>query len=627
MGASCRGLRLSCLVLVDIALIVQVLTITTPLPGGITTSSNGSISVVTTAPPGGNVTSSNGNIPGIISGIGADVSNIFGVSIGSGANIYRNIFGDILADKRQTKHNQTIICGTAGAVVHNQKSEFGGCSVTYSQMICANSTVPMMLPDESSFYVLRIYLPSSQKAINDINPCVMDGPYKVIGTSSLKYNVTVSMLWNDGRATGAKVHCLVNGTTTTPTTTTTTPTTTTTTPTTTPTTTTTTPTTTTTTTTTTPTTTTTTTTTTPTTTTTTTTPTTTTTTTTTTPTTTTTTPSNATTSYCDADKNPDYIVHIETKCGSTSEATPSIVIRTDLHLSAIAVCYKDQVYNFSTSDTVHFRLNASYNQTDYKDRCVFSKRTDTEVYNLRIEVSWGERFSHVHTCKKEYQITCTFEGRLSKGSASSKSGPSLIAAQEIQSHQGQKGSSSISLDVVNVLGKPIPGPIPLARRVQLLATASGTSSELGLRPVACDAVSADGHRYAVLRAGCGDGIIFAKNQGFTTRGLLTFSPFFKTFKIRKDNSLKFECNFTLCASNCDGDSCSGRIKRSAESFLEEEPSPIIDVQSSNTREWLVLQLVLQLACIAFFVMVMSQIVILVLLFSNRRQKRVTISRQ
>nr|UNY67756.1 VEZP29 [Haliotis tuberculata] len=280
----------------------------------------------------------------------------------------------------------------------------------------------------------------------------------------------------------------------------------------------------------------------------------------------------------------------------------------------MAVCYKDQVYNFSTADSVHFHLNASYNQQDYKDRCVFSRRRDTKVFNLRIEVSWGERFDHVHTCKKAYQITCTFEGRLNKGSGSSKSGPSLIAAKEIQSHQGQKASSRITLDVVNVLGQPIAGPIPLARKVQLLATASGASSEQGLRPVACDAVSADGHRYSVLRAGCGDGIIFAKSQGFTTKGLQTFSPYFKTFKIRKDRSLKFECNFTLCDKVCDGNSCSGRGKRSADSFLAEVYSPVRDLQPRNTfREWFVLQG----ACIACFVMVMSQIVILVLLFFRR----------
>ncbi|XP_071085466.1 uncharacterized protein [Haliotis cracherodii] len=54
---------------------------------------------------------------------------------------------------------------------------------------------------------------------------------------------------------------------------------------------------------------------------------------------------------------------------------------------------------------------------------------------------------------------------------------------------------------------------------------------------------------------CGDGIVFPKNIGFTTTGKKTKRPYFEAFTVKVNSALKFECNFTMCASRCDGNSC------------------------------------------------------------------------
>lgn len=51
---------------------------------------------------------------------------------------------------------------------------------------------------------------------------------------------------------------------------------------------------------------------------------------------------------------------------------------------------------------------------------------------------------------------------------------------------------------------------------------------------------------------CGDGKVFSKSDGFITNGTTARSPVFKAFRLMGSNLLVFECNFTVCFSNCDG---------------------------------------------------------------------------
>ena len=60
------------------------------------------------------------------------------------------------------------------------------------------------------------------------------------------------------------------------------------------------------------------------------------------------------------------------------------------------------------------------------------------------------------------------------------------------------------------------------------------------------------HRIYIYR--CGDGRVFPKNYGFTTFGNIAFSPYFKAFRMKGDDRIKFKCQFTACQrpGGCNG---------------------------------------------------------------------------
>lgn len=309
---------------------------------------------------------------------------------------------------------------------------------------------------------------------------------------------------------------------------------------------------------------------------------------------------------CALDTNSDYIVKVVPHCGSvTDDDDPYIEIITDLPLTAHARCYGGHLYDFSTSDNVNLHLANSFDEGDADRMCVFRKTDNSAVYTILIQVA----INKVHACKKDFQVTCTFDMYARGRSSPSSAAVTLIAAKEIQSNQGEDSQSTIEVQVVDVLDIPILGPLPLRRKVQLQAEASGTATELGLKPVSCDAVGVQfGRRYAILRAGCGDGLIFAQSEGFTTNGLRSVSPYFKAFKLAGDAQLRFECNFTMCPGLCDGSSCvHHRRKRS----LDYEPfrveAPTVKGLGSRTRSE---SFVIILFALSSIVLILSHVTVL-----------------
>ncbi|XP_071101025.1 vitelline envelope sperm lysin receptor-like [Haliotis cracherodii] len=117
------------------------------------------------------------------------------------------------------------------------------------------------------------------------------------------------------------------------------------------------------------------------------------------------------------------------------------------------------------------------------------------------------------------------------------------------------------MEVVDILNHQV-SRLLLGKKIRLKLNTSGAAGELGLRPSSCDMVGSDtGHRYALLRAGCGDGIIFPRRSGFISYGLEAFSPYFESVTLSAESYLKFECNFTLCSSMCGGSSCVNERRR------------------------------------------------------------------
>ena len=155
-------------------------------------------------------------------------------------------------------------------------------------------------------------------------------------------------------------------------------------------------------------------------------------------------------------------------------------------------------------------------------------------------------------------MTCTFDDKeINRESDPGDVIESLVAPKELQSHHGNETNSTVSLTLTDVLGNAVPSDnVPLGKKVLLVARTDGAGGEQGIYPISCDAVSdSAGVRYAVLRAGCGDGIVLRKSAGFSTTGRTTTSPYFKVFDLGIGHHIRFQCNFSLCEGTCDGSTC------------------------------------------------------------------------
>nr|ABE72941.1 vitelline envelope zona pellucida domain 7 [Haliotis rufescens] len=269
-----------------------------------------------------------------------------------------------------------------------------------------------------------------------------------------------------------------------------------------------------------------------------------------------------------------YILSVTSNCGKENAKGAEIAIVTDLDIAARADCATSSE-NFTSTDEVNFKLSVGYPGFG-SHACQLQKRKGARVYVLKMFVSYGSPGAALHHSQEEYTITCTFDAKNTQLTKQLKIGASRVAPKEVKSWSGKKTNAVIRLLLVDVLGRDVHGQrLATGRKVQLKAFATGTApNERGLRPVSCDAIGVTtGARFALLRSGCGDGWFIKRNQGFTTRGLSCASPFFSAFSLPNKEPMGFQCNFTVCERNCDGDSCAvdkARRRKSAssdESFI------------------------------------------------------------
>ncbi|XP_046576674.1 vitelline envelope sperm lysin receptor-like isoform X2 [Haliotis rubra] len=272
-----------------------------------------------------------------------------------------------------------------------------------------------------------------------------------------------------------------------------------------------------------------------------------------------------------------FIMKVAPECGPNVKSVAKINIVTDLHITGFARCKDGKKYEFRSSNRVNHFLEVSYAGSG----CVFFKMDSSNVYTVPIFIQWGSPASPLQTSEEQYQVTCTFDKNGESKSGSKIITDALLAPREIQTNLGPLAKSGYTLDMTNVLGNALPSTVDIGRMVKLTAKSDGRGGESGLRALSCDVVGVKTNkRYSILRAGCGDGMIFNKTAGFTTKGLTSISPYFATFNLFQDEEVFFDCNFTLCRKACDGSSCATvRRKRSMDNDLSGES---INGIASNT---------------------------------------------
>nr|ACX37431.1 vitelline envelope zona pellucida domain protein 21 [Haliotis rufescens] len=263
-----------------------------------------------------------------------------------------------------------------------------------------------------------------------------------------------------------------------------------------------------------------------------------------------------------------FILKVHPECGPNVKSVAKVKIVTDLHLTGFARCKDGKNYYFQTFNYVNHELNVSYTGTG----CVFFKMGTSSVFTVPIFIQWGSPDSPLQTSEEQYQITCTFDKNGESKSEFKIITEALLAPREIQTNLGPLAKSGYTLEMTDVLGNELPSTVDIGRMVKITAKSDGRDGESGLRALSCDVVGVKTtKRYAILKAGCGDGIIFDQKAGFTTKGLTSVSPFFASFNLFKDEELFFDCNFTLCKKACDGSSCAtARRKRSMDNDLSGE---------------------------------------------------------
>nr|BAB15930.1 vitelline coat protein 42 [Omphalius pfeifferi] len=269
----------------------------------------------------------------------------------------------------------------------------------------------------------------------------------------------------------------------------------------------------------------------------------------------------------------NYTLKVTPYCGKGAEADARIEIVTDLVIKARLECAGGVNVDFTTTDKVNYVAYVSYPTHSTPHPCVFLKKVNAMVFSVKVLASYGEGPRDldcpdpdpegsgdpdvpglVRMEEGQWTVTCSF-GLMGNGKVGKNVIEGCIAPTELMTNAGPASSSSFDLELVDVTGRSLAGQdVHNGRTVQLRGVATSASGVIGIRPVSCFAI--DGvAAYAILRAGCGDGIVFPKDRGFITNGLTTLSPYFMAFEINFASTVTYKCHFVTCDENCDGSSC------------------------------------------------------------------------
>ncbi|KAL5018401.1 hypothetical protein ScPMuIL_004123 [Solemya velum] len=187
------------------------------------------------------------------------------------------------------------------------------------------------------------------------------------------------------------------------------------------------------------------------------------------------------------------------------------------------------------------------------------------------------------TDEERFIITCTQSDHKQGSSPMKDIDQSLNQPMELQGHTGNASDNLVTVVLGDVLYKEIEADsIPRGKLVYIMAKVDVDMSDkiVGLQASSCSVVSTS-TSYSVIRGGCGDGLVFNREEGFLTDGTTAISPAFEWFGLEHNDAMRVVCNFTLCEDNCDGTNCEmGRAARDLPSVLN-RPEGHIPGESKN----------------------------------------------
>ncbi|XP_013388089.1 uncharacterized protein LOC106157127 isoform X2 [Lingula anatina] len=229
-----------------------------------------------------------------------------------------------------------------------------------------------------------------------------------------------------------------------------------------------------------------------------------------------------------------------------------------------ATCNFTEEFDTSTGVTRYYFSNI--HQNNGVD-CGRKKHGNAEIYSVNIVVQESANTRVVSD--QVYTITCPY---IVTGQGSSNNPATITIGQSSTIPKVEPGaalaSGTLDLTVVDAQNATVTSVV-LGHPIRLLAIYKNNApAEQGLMVIGCEARDAQPFtlQHFFLVAGCGQGDVIKSNEGFTTVGYESISPFFKAFAFTQKNTILFACDFALCpiAGRCDGSSCTpvGRRKRS-----------------------------------------------------------------
>ncbi|XP_064611720.1 vitelline envelope sperm lysin receptor-like [Liolophura sinensis] len=229
---------------------------------------------------------------------------------------------------------------------------------------------------------------------------------------------------------------------------------------------------------------------------------------------------------------------------------PKLYLRADVPAYAKAKCQNGDK-TFTSTNAVEFELFGAFDRMYNGSNCQYYKKDGSNTFTVDVEIGWGELGSHVINNKDVKTISCAYDDHGRALSATETIAEWFLNPKEMQTLLGIASKAVFDLQVVDVLGRPVgPDHISIGRKIRLKATDS--SNELqAFRALSCEAKN-ENSTYAILRAGCGDGLVFNKRVGFETTGAEVLSPYFEAFRLRGSANIQFQCTFTACDGSCDG---------------------------------------------------------------------------
>ncbi|XP_071120218.1 vitelline envelope sperm lysin receptor-like isoform X1 [Mytilus edulis] len=254
------------------------------------------------------------------------------------------------------------------------------------------------------------------------------------------------------------------------------------------------------------------------------------------------------------------VVDFDIECGENINDTANITFLTDVdYITPVALCNGTEVI-LTPIDDFRSTINASY-PGGPDVGCIFLRTygPGIDVYSVNIEVAHNVNGTLIQNADDVYSLTCSFGDEIDGHADARKIDDSHFPPKALTDIKSRNITTNLTLDVVDYGGVSLTGKlIPLGKNIRLKGEISATSNETSFRAFSCQAISYDGiETFNILIGGCGDGLIFKKNNGFTTTGSVTFSPFFKAFRMRGNPYIKFQCQFTACqqGGGCNGSTC------------------------------------------------------------------------